>query len=187
MRNPKTNDVLDAHLRCEISEGFAASQLSERSPLAPDTYWLPVKDGDRRALALYLRHYSARHYKDGRARNLFVGPGEKLVLMTFQCHALFVWRKFISMDHQEGVSCSVFRNESTILSSTLVLEAMRHAWRKWPGERLYTYVDARKIKSTNPGYCFKRAGWSVCGTSRGGLVILEVRPLVPDQCGGSCV
>jgi len=44
---------------------------------------------------------------------------------------------------------------------------------KWPGERLYTYVNSHKIRSTNPGYCFLRAGWRKCGMTKGGLIILE--------------
>ena len=50
--------------------------------------WIPVKDGDRRAIAIYQRHYSARRYRDGRKRKLFMGPGEKLALMTPRCDAL---------------------------------------------------------------------------------------------------
>jgi hypothetical protein len=122
------------------------------------------------------RHYSARHYKDGRNVKLFVGPGEKMVLLTADSMALFVWRKFISDDGQEGINCAVFRNEGPELSSSLILEAEQLAWQRWPGERFYTYVNPRKIKSANPGYCFKMAGWSVCGKSKRGFVILEKYP-----------
>jgi hypothetical protein len=141
-----------------------------------DYDWLGVKDGDRRALALYLRHYSARHYADGRPRSLFVGPGEKMVLLTPECDALFVWRKFISLDGQLGINCAVFRNEGPRLSSELIRSAMCLAWRRWPGERLYTYVNPRAVKSPNPGYCFKIAGWRKCGVTASGLVILEALP-----------
>lgn len=148
-----------------------------------DCHWLPVRDGDARAFALYKRHYTYRAYADGRRqdwsnpnRMLFVGPGEKLVLMTVGCDALFVWRKFISDDNQEGVNCAVFRNESDALSSELILEAEQHAWRRWPGARLYTYVKPSAIRSTNPGYCYLRAGWRRCGKSKRGLIILEKRP-----------
>lgn len=147
----------------------------EKSPFA-DSYWLGVKDGDPRAYALYQRHYSFRIYKSGRRNRLIAGPGEKMVLLTFQTDALFVWRKFDDMRHEPGVNCAVFRNESRIQSSTLILEAMELAWDRWPGERLYTYVNAKKIKSSNPGYCFKKAGWRSCGLTKGGLTILEVRP-----------
>lgn len=136
-------------------------------------HWYAAKDGDARARALFDRHYSRYRYADGRRPKLFVGPGEKIVLLTASCDALFVWRKFISMDHQAGVNCAVFRNEGKFLSSDLIREACELAWQRWPGERLYTYVNGRKIKSTNPGYCFLVAGWRKCGVTKGGLVILE--------------
>ena len=100
-----------------------------------------------------------------------------MVLMTVNCDALFVWRKFIDKSGQTGVNCAVFRNESEHRSSDLILEAERIAWEKWPGERLYTYVNAKRIQSTNPGYCFKCAGWRQCGvTSSKKLIILEKWP-----------
>jgi hypothetical protein len=137
--------------------------------------WIEVKDGDDRARALYLRHYSARHYRDNRRRTCFCGPGEKMVLLTIRCDALFIWRKFIddAQPKQTGVNCAVFRNEGKILSSSLIQEADELAWHRWPEERLYTYVNANKIRSTNPGRCFQVVGWQTCGTTKGGLVILE--------------
>lgn len=126
---------------------------------------------------MFQRHYSYRPYKDGRKPKHFVGPGEKMVLITADAMALFVWRKFISGDGQQGINCAVFRNESPILSSELILEAERFAWARWPGERLYTYVNPRKIRSSNPGCCFKRAGWRTCGITKWNrLVILEKFP-----------
>jgi hypothetical protein len=147
-------------------------------------HWFSVKDGDARAFTLFRRHYSYHEYQDGRRqrpdnrqRFLMVGPGEKLVLLTVACDALFIWRKFMSDDGQQGVNCAVFRNESSVLSSLLVLEAEQLAWQRWPGERLYTYVNPRAIESRNPGYCFKAAGWHRCGeTKRHKLVILEKEP-----------
>jgi hypothetical protein len=136
-------------------------------------YWYETKDGDDEARMLFHRHYSHRVYKDGRNPLLFCGPGAKLVLLTAQSDALFVWRKFISMNDQTGINCAVFRNESKTKSSILILEACDIAWNKWPGERLYTYVNPRKIRSVNPGYCFKQAGFKTCGKTKKGLIILE--------------
>jgi hypothetical protein len=136
-------------------------------------YWHGSKDGDKNALALYNRHYSAYHYKDGRERKLFCGPGEKMVLLTDDNDALFVWRKFIDQSGQKGVNCAVFRNEGKILSSKLIIEAMKIAYKRWPTERMYTYVNPEKIRSTNPGYCFLVAGWNKCGKTGKGLLILE--------------
>lgn len=139
-------------------------------------HWYRSRDGDMTALALYERHYSAYHYRDGRVRRLFCGPGEKMVLLLAEGQGLFVWRKFRPRNEQLGVNCAVFRNESPLLSSMLIGEAMALAWHRWPGARLYTYVNARKIRSTNPGYCFLRAGWVPVGETAGGLRILAVRP-----------
>ena len=100
-----------------------------------------------------------------------------MVLINTSGTALFVWRKFVSDNGQHGVNCAIFRNESPILSSTLILEAEQLAWHHWPGERLYTYVNSAKIRSSNPGYCFKAAGWKVCGTTNvNHLIILEKYP-----------
>jgi hypothetical protein len=141
------------------------------------TFWLPIKDADPRAIALYLRHYSARHYRDRRRRTKFVGPGEYLALLTLRCDALFIWRRFRSDDHQEGVNCALFRNESGVRSSTLIREAMEWAWLRWPGERLYTYVNPLKVRSKEPGKCFRKAGWRDWGTNKdGSLLILDMRP-----------
>jgi hypothetical protein len=97
-------------------------------------------------------------------------------LLTAKYDALFVWRKFLNASGEHGVNCAVFRNESNILSSKLIIEAMEIAWNRWPSERLYTYVNPKKIRSGNPGYCFKVAGWKNCGKTKGGLVILEAKP-----------
>ena len=51
------------------------------------------------------------------------------------------------MDGQAGYNCSIFRNESARRSSEIVLEAERHAVEKWGLNRMYTYIDPRKIKS----------------------------------------
>lgn len=135
-------------------------------------FWRASRDGDPRGLALYRRHYSSRRYADGRDPALFVGPGEKTVLLSHDDDALFVWRKFIDASGQEGVNCAVFRNESPYVASAMILDAETWAAERWPGERLYTYVNPRSIRSVNPGYCFKRAGWRTDGSTRGGLVVL---------------
>ncbi len=139
--------------------------------------WTQTKDGDPSGLELFRRHYSFREYKDNRPRYLFVGPGQKMVLISPNADALFVWRKFKDDSGQVGVNCAVFRNESKVKSSELILDAEKWAWSRWPGERLYTFVNGQKIKSVNPGFCFKKAGWNKCGeTKKLKLTILEKNP-----------
>lgn len=136
--------------------------------------WIGIPDGDDGARRFFDPHYSRKRYADGRKPKLFVGPGQKLVLTTPCRRALFVWRKFISGDGQKGVNCAVFRNEGAGLSSNLIREADRIADTRWPGERHYTYVNPRAVRSTNPGFCFLAAGWQRCGITKWNkLLILE--------------
>ena len=87
---------------------------------------------------------------------------------------MFVWRKFINDSKEQGIYCSVFRNESKTKSSNLIKAADAIADAIWPNQRHYTYVDAQKVKSVNAGYCFKKAGWKVCGETKiNKLIILH--------------
>lgn len=138
-------------------------------------WWYAVKDGEMAVRAMLNRHYSGQHYKDNRKVRLSAGPGEKMILCTADYSAVLIWRKFRDASGQVGINCAMFRNESNLLSSMLIIEAEQLAWQRWPGERLYTYVNPRKIKSTNPGYCFIKAGWTKLpyATKNNKLVILE--------------
>lgn len=148
--------------------------------------WWLTKDGDKSCLALYERHYSARHYKDGRTRKLFVGPGEAIILRTSSCDAFFIWRKFIdgcidqrTKERQQGINCAAFRNEGTICSSDLIRQADAIADACWPDRRHYTYVSEAKVRGGLPGSCFLFAGWKYVRTggkrsrTKSGLLILE--------------
>lgn len=146
-----------------------------------DRYWFSVKDGDARARALYLRHYSApkisAYIRSVPGRDMFGGNGARVILLTAACDALFVWRQ-VNNGPYAGTSCTVFRNESPVLSSTLILEADDIAWAKWPNIRHITFIDEKKIISPNPGYCFKKAGWVQRAerTKVHNLIVLERLP-----------
>ncbi len=145
-----------------------------------ESHWFTTTDRDWDAISLYKRHYSATHYKDGRA-NLrskgFLGPGEKMVLITAMTDALFCWvySKLGHKNGQTGVCCTIFRNEGPVLSSDLIREAVEIAQKRWPSKRMFTYINAKKIRSDNPGYCFLKAGWKACGYTKGNLRILEYK------------
>ena len=90
-----------------------------------------------------------------------------------------VWRRMAyTLDGQRGICCAVFRREAGALASDLIREADALADDRWPGVHHYTYVAPSRVRSTNPGYCFLRAGWRRCGLTEGGhgrdqLIILE--------------
>lgn len=149
-------------------------------------YWHECRDGDDGVRAIYDRHYSRYHYVDGRKPKLFVGPGEKMVMITEAGDAIWCWRKFKDASGQQGINNAIFRNEGGTLSSLLILDAEQIAWQRWPGERLYTYVKPTGIRSTNPGACYKKAGWRVCGVTKWNkLVILEKCPNAKLTHGGN--
>ena len=153
------------------------NEMSEQPFLFGDGPWIEVKDGNVTGMSIFRRHYSATNRKPKVYQ--FVGPGEKMVLLTPDAKALFVWRKFISDAGENGVNCAVFRNEGSSAgqSSALILAAKTLAWLRWPGERLYTYVDAAKVRhKRDPGRCFVRAGFRHCGVSKSGKLILEALP-----------
>ncbi len=140
----------------------------------PGSHWMITKDGDPAARELADKHYSRKTP----GAPLFCGPGDRLILVTPDYRALFIWRRErFRRDGQQGVNCAIFRNESHVLSSELIKDAVQIAWRRWPGERLFTFIRANAIRSNNPGCCFKKAGWRTCGRSHvHGLVILELLP-----------
>ncbi len=141
-------------------------------------FWFECLDGDDDARAFYDRHYSRTRYADGRDPKLFVGPGEKMVLVTENGDALWAFRKFISDSGETGVNNAIFRNEGDVLSSELILDAELVGWSRWPGQRFYTYVDPKKIRSSNQGACYQIAGWRRCGiTKKRKRLIFEKLPL----------
>lgn len=138
--------------------------------LGVGVHWIEVKDGDARAVTLYRRHYSCRDPKVDYVRYGFSGKGESMVLLTPDCLALWCWR----LVENVGVNCTVFHNESDILSSELVHEADLLAWEHWKVSRHYTYVDGKQVNGD--GKCFKAAGWRKLSrrTKKNHLIELEI-------------
>jgi hypothetical protein len=126
---------------------------------------------DRECRLLADRHYSRRTV----GASQFLPSGRKLVLRDTEGLVVFGWlwpEQQYRADGQSGFNCTIFRNESPRLSSEIILEAEAMAVEKWGPNRGYTYVNPRAVKSTNPGYCFKRAGWRFAGISTKGLHLL---------------
>lgn len=161
----------------------AAATLEQKPIFDDHGYWMSTWDGDPRAFALFSRHYSFYQYKDNRRndptyRNRYkiTGPGEPLILLGRDMQALCCWRRYhdASSGGQKRLYCTCYRNESVYRASDLLLEAMALAWRVWPGEDLYTYVDPAKVQTrSNPGWCFLVCGWRREGFTREGKLILR--------------
>lgn len=156
-----------------VTSGVQTALALDASP------WFELKDGDVRLREFYNRHYSSRGTSQSAQ---IVGPGRKMVLLTPAIDALFVWRRFQdACELGGGHNCAVFRNESSARASDLILAAEPFVLARWGIDRLYTYVNPRRIRSTNPGFCFLKAGWRRVGMTAGGhgrdpLLVLEKLP-----------
>lgn len=138
--------------------------------------WQRVGKAHPACAALADRHYSRR--KVGSPQ--FMPPGQTIVL--YRPGAVFGWWRpdpgsgIRAMNGLDGWTCTIFRNESSgVLSSQLIREA--EAWITECGPSgLITYVHDSKIRSVNPGACFKAAGWRVTGRSADGKKTLLQKP-----------
>lgn len=128
--------------------------------------WLVSHKFDKGAARLADGHYSRR--KIGSPQ--FMPPGQTLILVTAARDAVFGWWRphprsgIKQMNGLDGWTCSIFRNTrpDVYRSSDLVLEAETRLVSEigeCGPDGMLTYVWDRKVKSANPGYCYKRAGW----------------------------
>lgn len=137
------------------------------SPMLAFENIIVSKDGDPECRALADRHYSRK----SKGAALFVGPGRKIVLRNPEGTWVFAWRNaLLRKDGQIGWECTIFRNESDRLSSEIILECEQYV-----EGRKFTYIDTKKIRSSNPGCCFKKAGWKRAGISKDRRLILLVK------------
>jgi hypothetical protein len=125
-------------------------------------FWQQVKSSDPRARAMRDRHYSTRH-PGGKT----VGPpGRRIVLVSHDEQALWVthWPDAkLVLDRIDALRCTVFRREgrrreraSVLIAAAIELSEdifgrAPHGW--------VTYVEPSKVRSQDPGYCFKMAGF----------------------------
>jgi hypothetical protein len=123
------------------------------------------------------RHYSRRTV----GTRQFTYSGRKLILRDAAGLILWAWMypdPDLRMDDQTGYNNAIFRNESARRSSDIILEAEQHAIDYWGPNRMYTYVDPGKVRSTNPGYCFLMAGWHhVRWTTSGKRLLAKYEPV----------
>jgi hypothetical protein len=129
--------------------------------------WNRVGKFEGYAAELADRHYSRRTVGSPQ----FMPPGETVVLYHPDGAVFGWWRPHPSsgikqMNGLDGWTCTIFRNETGLRASDLILSAEEFLRGKTCGpDGLLTYVWDKKIKSDNPGYCFKMAGYKAKGRS----------------------
>ncbi|SRR6266487_371962 len=144
--------------------------------------WCLTNRADPVAASIADRHYTRQSV----GARQFVSPGRCVVLLTTDARALWVssWPKAEYVHHAWAGAwvCSLFRNEAPdcYLSSDLISQAVaatRVVWGKPPKQGFVTFVDASQVRvKRDPGRCFLRAGWHYAGSTKGGLVVLQLLP-----------
>lgn len=139
--------------------------------------WQRVGKFHKEAAELADRHYSRR--KIGSPQ--FMPPGQTVIL--WMPGAVFGWWRphpasgIKAMNGLDGWTCTIFRNETRQRSSDLILAAEEFLRAETCGpDGLLTYVWDKKIKSKNPGFCFKAAGWRARGRSADNRKTLLAKP-----------
>lgn len=131
------------------------------------------------------RHYSRKTI--GAAQ--FAPPGRNVTLRTVAGDACWStsWPLPEYVDHAFGDcwTCTLFRNESRVLSSELIREAMAATAYVFDGEYptggFLTFVDPDKVRrKRDPGRCFLRAGFEVVGETKH-------RHLIVLRCAGAAL
>ena len=167
----------------EARQAWAAGQAIRARAAAKKgqaMYWHISHRADPRAVALADRHYNRQ--KIGTPQ--FVPPGRCLVLLNEDASALWVtswpFAEYVRHAWAGAWVCSLFRNESAVLSSELIRQAV--AATRWyygaaPALGFITFVDADKTRrKRDPGRCYRKAGWAHVGYTAGGLVALQQLP-----------
>lgn len=157
--------------------------MSESEQALCPSWWQPSHRADVRAVAIADRHYNRQ--KIGSPQ--FVPPGRN-ICFRHDDDALWVtaWPFAEYVRHAWAgawVNC-LFRNESDRLSSELIAEAVAHSRAHWPPPALgiVSFVDADKTRrKRDPGRCYRRAGWTHVGFTKGGLYAFQQMPAdMPD-------
>lgn len=142
--------------------------------------WMLSHRADKLALPLADAHYNRQ--KPGTPQ--FVPPGRCAVFLTEDLTALWVtswpFAQYVKHEWAGAWVNSCFRNTGTVLSSELIREAV--AATRWfygdpPEQGFITFIDRSQVRRKRDfGRCYRKAGWSVRGETKGGLLALGLSP-----------
>ena len=134
------------------------------------------------------RAIADRHYNRQKIGAVgFAPPGRCLVLLApsrEDAKALWItswpFAEYVRHEWAGAWVNSCFRNEGAGLSSELILEAVaatRYRWPDVPDLGMITFVNTEKVREKkDPGYCYRKAGFTHIGETKGGLLTFQLKP-----------
>lgn len=141
--------------------------------------WRLSHRSDPEGRAIADRHYNRQSVgSDG-----FVPPGRCLVLVQDKALWVTSWpfAQYVKHDWAGAWVNSCFRREGgEQLASEMIREAVAHTVWRWPeipDLGMITFVDGDKVKhKRDPGRCYKHAGFTHVGFTKGGLHAWQLLP-----------
>lgn len=141
--------------------------------------WQLSHRADKSAAAIADRHYNRQHIGSPQ----FVPPGRCIVLLSLDERAVWVtswpFAEYVKHAWAGAWVNSIFRNESPVLSSELIRQAIaatRYYWEP-PALGIVTFVDTTKVRHKRDyGRCYRKAGFRGVGYTKGGLLALQLLP-----------
>ncbi len=141
--------------------------------------WLTSNRADPRAVSIADRHYNRQ--KIGTTQ--FVAPGRCLVFLTTDAAALWVtswpFPEYVKHAWPGAWVNSYFRREAGLIASELIAFAVAATRAIWdpPALGIVSFVDATKTRhKRDPGRCYRKAGWTHVGFTKGGLWVYQQLP-----------
>ncbi|HEX8781679.1 MAG TPA: hypothetical protein VF728_11000 [Nocardioides sp.] len=144
-----------------------------------ETPWSLSFRADRAAARIADRHYN----RQSPGSPQFVPPGACLVLRAEQSVWVTSWPLAEYVKHAWAGAWinSLFRREGgDVQASDMIRFAVAHTRATWPAVPelgMVTFVDPDEVESTNPGYCYLKAGFKRVGKTKDRkLIALQLVP-----------
>lgn len=142
--------------------------------------WQPSDRFDPRAVRIADRHYSRQ--KPGTPQFMKAGSCCVFYASTETGEAVWgtSWQQIVKHAWPGAWECAIFRNEGAARSSDLIRQAVaatRAHYGEPPEQGMITFVKPSAVRAkSDPGHCFIIAGFRPVGETKGGLVVLQMRP-----------
>lgn len=146
--------------------------------------WRISDRADPRALPIADRHYN----RQSPGSPQFVPPGRCVVMLADQALWVTSWpfAEYVKHAWAGAWVNSCFRREGgEVVASEMIRQAVagtRFIWPEIPELGMITFIDRDKVRRKRDyGRCYLRAGFKVCGETKGGLLALQLLPQdMPD-------
>lgn len=135
-------------------------------------HWIERLDHDP-AIKNTLKENNIKCYFKASKCSRFTGPNQRMILTTPNRKAIMIFKRRKSILGYYGIQCILFVNNSVLLSSELINDALNLVFLQWPEQIFYVYIDSKKYKIGSAGFWFEKAGCKLVHITTDGIHIYE--------------